>query len=141
VKLHQHLVASLAVSSIVYLATSSKTIAVTSFVTGVFLDMDHLTDYWVEHPYSFAVKHFFETLERCKLSKNYLWFHSIELLVPIIFIACIARDAKMIGISIGFAQHIFFDSIFNFIYPTSYFLSYRASKKFISSQIFDNTGR
>ena len=140
-RLHEHIVASVVVSSGIYAATNSKTIALVSFCTGILLDLDHVTDYWVQHPLSFSIPHFFEIVESCKLNRNYIWFHSLELLVPLVIITVITRSAVLLAISIGFAQHMLFDSIFNYIYPTSYFLYYRWSKKFMSEHVFDHPDR
>ena len=138
-KLQEHVIASVVVSGGVYLATRSKILALVSFFTGVFLDIDHVADYWIEHPMSFNVGHFFEIFETCRIDKTYLWFHSLELFLPLAAVTVLTRSEIMLGLSIGFAQHMLFDSIFNFIYPTSYFLYYRWSKGFASEHVFNKT--
>ena len=137
-RLQEHIVASVVVSAGVYAATRSKAMTIVSFLTGIFLDIDHVSDYWIEYPFSFDLPHFFETYEVCNVKKNYIWFHCIELLLPLTLISYFTRSAIVIGISMGFAQHMLFDSIFNHIYPTSYFLYYRWSKGFVSEHIFNH---
>src|SRR3989339_184496 len=51
-RLHQHIVASGLVSSAVYGATRSPTIAIACFFTGFLVDADHLLDYWMSYPLS-----------------------------------------------------------------------------------------
>ncbi|OGS03833.1 MAG: hypothetical protein A2339_00855 [Elusimicrobia bacterium RIFOXYB12_FULL_50_12] len=135
-RLHQHIIASVAFSGGIYGITGSKSIALASFVTGVLLDLDHVTDYWLEHPLSLNVPHFFEMVDACKLRKTHLWLHSLEMLIPLAVAVWLSKSAILLGISIGFAQHMLFDCLFNFIYPGSYFLAYRIQKGFKSECVF-----
>jgi hypothetical protein len=60
-RLHQHIAVSSVVSLGLYAWTQSLPIAISSFLAGFLLDLDHLIDYWREHPAKIDLIHFFKT--------------------------------------------------------------------------------
>ncbi|MFC1501041.1 hypothetical protein ACFL58_01150 [Elusimicrobiota bacterium] len=112
-------------------------IAISSFVIGILLDLDHVSDYWREHPFKMDLIHFFETCQESKLKKIYLWLHSIELIIPLVIIVYFTRSELFLGMFIGFMQHLIFDQFFNPIYPQTYSLFYRFKVKFENKKVFN----
>lgn len=136
-RLYEHVAVSVVVSFTVYAITKSFIIAISSFLAGVFIDVDHLIDYWFEHPFRFDIVHFFKTCEEYHLKRVILIFHSIELLLFLGFLVYILREPLLLGITIGIAQHILFDQLFNRIYPFTYFFVYRFNQGFVNEKVFD----
>ena len=135
-RLHQHVVASGILSGGIYALTRSPEVAAGSFVTGVFMDLDHIFDYWMAHPFKVDLAHFFETCEEYKLPKTYLFLHSFELVVPLSLLAYFTRSPWITGFLLGWAPHMVFDYFVNGAYPFSYFIVYRMANKFDITKVF-----
>jgi hypothetical protein len=139
-RITNHLIASTVFSSGVYFITKSPTIAASSFFVGIFLDLDHVIDYWRQHPGSLDVKHFIETCEKYRLKIITLIFHSYELLFVVALLVFLTKSRLLFGASLGLAQHLFLDSIGNDINPdySSYFIIYRWRVGFSSDKVFSH---
>ncbi|MCX5781983.1 MAG: hypothetical protein NT145_04685 [Elusimicrobia bacterium] len=136
-RLTQHIAVSSIVSLGLYAWTQSFPIAISSFLAGFLLDLDHLIDYWREHPIKFDLIHFFKTCEEFRLVKVYLFLHSIELLLPLGFLAYYSRSPWVLGFLIGFSQHMLFDHLLNPVFPYTYSFFYRWNKGFANEKVFD----
>jgi len=139
--LDKHLIASGVVSAGIFASTGSLKIAAASFVTGVFMDLDHVIDYWCEYPFSLNVRRFFEVYDRVSLEKTRLFLHSAELLVAAAAAAYFTRSGLIAGLVLGVSQHLALDQFFNEVYPAGYFFVYRLSTGFKAQKIFRNTRR
>ena len=139
-RITNHLIASTIFSSGVYLITKSPVIAASSFFVGIFLDLDHLIDYWRQHPGSLDVKHFVETCEKYRLKILTLFFHSYELLLIVAALVYFTKSSLIFGAALGFAQHLLLDSIGNKINSdySSYFFIYRWKAGFEGNKIFSH---
>ena len=139
-RITNHLIASTVFSSGIYFITKSPVITASSFFVGIFLDLDHLIDYWRQHPGSIDVKHFMETCEKYRLKIITLIFHSYELLLIIAVLVFLTKSKFLFGISLGFAQHILLDTIGNDVNPnySSYFFIHRWRSGFKHSEIFSH---
>jgi hypothetical protein len=74
----------------------------------------------------------------CKLKEVYLILHSVELLVPLFFLAVFTKSAWALGISVGLALHLVSDYTGNSIqHPATYFFLYRWSHDFHFDKAFD----
>lgn len=127
-KLKNHIVSSGIVSSVVYIATNSALSAAVSFLAGVFIDLDHFIDYYLNYGFTYKIKmkEFYEVFDEIKLPKIYVFLHSFELLIVFwILIFLIPLGRIYLAVAIGMTQHIFLDQIYNPVFPRAYFLSYR----------------
>lgn len=106
-RLSQHIFISGAVSLGIFGFTKSALAGAISFLAGFLMDVDHVFDYWKQHPKRIDIKHFFSTCEEYKLSKVYLWMHSVELLIVVGIITYYTRSAIMLGCLVGFTQICF----------------------------------
>lgn len=136
-KLKNHIIASSVISSGLYVYTQSVPLAITSFLSGWLVDIDHFADYWREYPFSFNIKHFFDTCHETKFEKLFLWLHSFEILFFLSFILYLTRSSYLAGFTIGFAQHLLLDQAANPIKPLSYSLFFRWKNKFSAEDAFD----
>lgn len=113
--------------------TGSKALAVSNFLTGVFIDTDHFLDYYLSKGFStkFKIVDFYNVCMNYEFTKLYVFLHSFELLL-ILWIIAIAYPANLIwwGIVIGASQHLIFDVAINLIKPLGYSFAFRLIKKF-----------
>ncbi len=130
-KLIQHVAISIGVSALVWAVFRSSTAAADCFLTGVFLDIDHLLDYVINYGPRFKIKHFFTVFEFEAIENIYLFLHSWEFIV--IYLALLwLIDWKpvAIGAVIGIVLHLLLDHFFNAHGKFAYFISYRLFHRF-----------
>lgn len=138
VRVKQHIVSSGIISSVIYALTNSPLSAIASFLAGVFIDLDHVIDYYLNYGFNHKFKEAYEAMVNFRLSRIYLFLHSLELLAVFwVVIFLIPLGSIYCAIAIGFTQHIIFDQISNPVSPKAYFLSYRVSNKFKHESIID----
>lgn len=135
-RLSRHMAVSAAVSGGAYALSGSVPLAVSSFFTGFLIDLDHIFDYWFQHPFSTDLWHFFEICEEYRLKKVFLLAHSLEFFPLLALFSYYTRDPWVVGFSVGWAQHMAFDVAFNRSFWFSYFLTARAAKGFECGRIF-----
>lgn len=136
-QLSRHAAVSAVFSAAFFAATHSRVIAVSFFLAGVFIDLDHVIDYWRVHPFKTDPAHFFATCEEHRLKKVYLYLHSIELVFLLFVFTLLARSAVFFGITCGFLVHLICDQLSNRVYPFSYLFFYRWAKGFEINRAFD----
>ena len=137
-KIRSHVISSGIISYILFLTTNSLSSAIASFLAGVFIDLDHFLDYYLNCGFSCNLKEIYGVLAKHKIAKIYVLLHSYELLS--LFWVCIfliPLSGIYMAMAIGFTQHIFFDQIFNPITSKGYFLSYRIINKFSKESIIN----
>lgn len=139
-RLHHHTIASTLISAGLYSLTGSLPLAASSFAMGVFIDLDHLGDYWREHPGSCNIRHFFATCHEYGLRQVYLVLHSLELLPFLALALYLIRGDVMLGLFIGFAQHMALDHYYNRTHGPSYLFIYRWQHGFLNAHVFKGKG-
>ena len=113
-----HAIISLSIGGVLWAVTKSPYSMASAFFTGVFIDIDHLVEY-----YWWFVKE--------DNSRIIYFFHSYELLVPAFLAGYFSGwDPVVLGASIAFLGHLLTDQIANPVGPFGYFFTYRAMKKF-----------
>lgn len=147
-KLSGHVVASSVIAVTIFLVSRNLILALSSFLAGVFIDLDHLWDYFRSEGLKFDLKDFFYKCDNFQLKKFYLFFHSFELLPVLGIFTYLAPSLKLwsvgdnnhnhllIGTLIGFSQHLFLDQVFNRAELLGYFFFYRWRKGFSGESIF-----
>ncbi len=114
IKPYQHVTVSLIIGAAVYLYFKSLACGVASFLAGVFLDIDHLFDCYINYGLGFKLENFYTYCRETKFRKIVLIFHSYELIIifwAAIFIFSLGDIAK--SIAIGMTQHLIFDQLNN----------------------------
>ncbi len=130
-KLRSHVFASVIFSSIFLLVFKSWPVAISSFISGVLIDCDHVLDYMWSYGKRFRVKEFFDTYHKQKMLFVMIIFHSWDLLFLLnIYAFLISGNPWIIGITIGFTQHVALDQILNRRYGWLYFFFWRLKKGF-----------
>ena len=138
-KLKNHITVSLIFSAFLFAISKSWTIFTSSLISGVLIDCDHILDYLWSYRKRFRVKEFLNT---CYCEKDYkcgVIFHSWELLAILSICASLMSwDPWIVGLTIGFAQHIVLDQIFNKTNRLTYFFFWRMKNRFNLKKIFPN---
>lgn len=126
---------SLVIGAAVYLYFKSLACGVTSFLAGVFVDIDHIIDYYLNYGQRADWKDFYRFCTEARLQKLTLVFHSYELLI-LLWVSIIVFSLGDIwkALAIGATQHVIFDQVSNIgrsqMDRRTYFLSFRLKKGF-----------
>ena len=134
-----HAVSSLSLSVILFNFTNSLSFSVTVFLSGIFIDLDHLLDYFRINGLNLNLRTFLSTKDmHIQTKRLYLIFHGFDFaaLLSILVFTLISKEIGM-AMFLGMFLHLIMDQIFN---PTiskwAYFLVYRWKTGFLSEKSF-----
>jgi len=131
IKLRYHTIASLGFGLAFYLFFKSFASALTCFLVGILVDVDHYFDYIKTTGWNLNLKQFFHLSYGAKLDRFYLLFHGYEYLLLFATIIVMSDYNLLISAAgIGYLQHLILDHIFNPVKPMAYFLTYRLKNGF-----------
>ena len=136
-ELWQHTVISAAGSGAIYAVTGSLPAAAAFSATGIFVDLDHIPDYWRDHGFNLNLKPFFAHFDRKAPETLWLVLHGWEWpIAGLILGSKLGWPAWLLGAVGGWLLHLSLDQIFNRFQPMGYWFWYRAragfeSRKFI----------
>jgi dolichol kinase len=126
-----HVVTSGIISAFVWIGFRSFGCAAVSFITGIFIDLDHLVDFYSQHKFTLKLKRIYCACLRVRFKKLYLLLHSYEIIAMLWAAICVFSLSNMWkAAAIGITQHIIFDQITNPINTFGYFFTYRVMKGF-----------
>lgn len=126
-----HAAVSLVVSALVWLWFSSFAAALACFLTGVFVDLDHVIDYGLNYGARIRPRHLFRAFEVEMFDNIFIFLHAWEwILVALVILWLVDWQPVMVGVALGFAVHLVFDQLTNRHNPWSYFLTFRAAHRF-----------
>ena len=122
------------ISGGVFYIFGSWAAAAASLVSGIFIDMDHLLDYFVNYGINFDFRKFYSACSEVRFKRLFLLLHSYEFLL-IMWVLIYAMKLGLVwkGAAIGFTQHIVLDQLFNSrsdAKKLKYFFLYRLMKGF-----------
>lgn len=124
-----HVLVSLLCMVIVYLIFHSTKLALICLLVGIFIDLDHLIDYFLYFGLKFSWIDFFKG-SFLKSGKIYLFLHSWELIVPLwIWGIYFKQEILASVIMIGFIAHLLIDQ-FREKKTFMYFLTFRVLNGF-----------
>ena len=130
ITLKAHIIATVPLSCALYFITGKPAPAALSFLSGVFIDLDHIYDYLLYSKFKFCLSDFFYTCNNYKLTKFYLLLHSFEILVILWFVYAFTGSVLLLCFNSGYTLHLLLDQFSNLTRPFSYFHLYRISKSF-----------
>lgn len=133
--LGQHTVVTLIIGGIFYSLTRSCAGFIGLVIGGIFIDIDHVIDYFLQTGINFRIKYFFKWCHELHWDRIFLFLHSIELILLFWIIIFIFNPGIFwTGFVIGVTQHILFDIMFNTgrvkLHILFYLLIFRISKGF-----------
>ena len=146
-KTSTHVYSSAILSGTIFALTQSAPMAVSAFVSGVLIDLDHVPDFLIFSGERFSIKAFFSWFHDTKWEKVTLLFHSYELYLMLCIITFMYPDPVLVGVLLGCGLHLALDQIglrsfglrFGFQpAPMYYFLSYRYYVGFHKSRLLRN---
>jgi len=107
-------------------------IAVTAtFLAGTAIDVDHLMDFFLNRQGRFTISRFVSVCNQYRLSRIYLFAHSLELIIPLVLAAFILDAPLWVrGAALGVVVHMAMDLYGNGLYIKAYFLSWRIAVGF-----------
>ena len=130
-KLHHHTAFSFVISGISYMIFKSWGLAIASFLSGVFIDLDHVADFIREYGWSLNVKKFFRVFHNGCFKKVILLFHGWEWLLLWTALAWLTSwNPWITGILIGLTQHLILDTYYNAPTPLTYSILWRMRREF-----------
>ncbi|MFQ6026146.1 MAG: hypothetical protein ACE5Q6_01375 [Dehalococcoidia bacterium] len=112
-----HGVISAAVGGGVWAATGSVEAASLTLIVGVFMDVDHVYDY-----YQWYIKR--------RPNKIYLWFHAWEYSIAGLILTAFFYHPLLLATALAHLAHVITDHLHNHMSPWGYSLSYRIIKGF-----------
>lgn len=141
-KLQHHIVSSTLAAGIVYLLFKSWSMTLSCFLSGIFIDLDHIYDYIREVGFPFKVKGLFKAAYNAELNRWMLVLHSWEILFSLGIIAWFMNwNPWVTGILIGFGHHILLDKLHTGDRLFSYSFIWRWKYNFEYVTIFPNDAR
>ena len=136
-KLKHHVTISLIFSAFLFVIFKSWKISASSFISGVLIDCDHVFDFFKEFRRRLQIRELFEIYYSKKHIYSWTIFHSWELLFLLGICAFLMSwNPWIIGITMGFTQHIILDQIFNKTNKWEYFFLWRLKNGFIKEKTF-----
>jgi len=110
---------------VAYFYAKSMAALIIIFISGVFIDLDHIFDYVSNHRFK-DLRSFFRKLYNVEIKKVYLLLHSFEIMIILwVYIIVFSPHEYWTYLAIGFSTHIVLDRLSNPLNPGGYFLLYR----------------
>ncbi|RJQ42628.1 MAG: hypothetical protein C4538_13245 [Nitrospiraceae bacterium] len=132
-----HIAFSSLLAGIFYIITKSWTISVASLISGIFIDLDHIYDVLREHGRPFTIERFFSICYSCNFHKIMLPMHGWEWLLLFWAAAWFTKwNPVVVGILIGYSQHLLLDALNNSPHFLTYSLIWRWKKGFDYDETF-----
>ena len=132
-----HIASSALIAGILYLVFQSWRMALSCFLSGIFIDIDHIYDYLREVGFPFRVKDFVHAIYNDTLNRMTLFFHSWEVMFLILIIAWLTNwNPWVTGILIGFGHHIVLDKLYTGEHLRTYSFIWRWKRNFHLELLF-----
>jgi hypothetical protein len=137
-----HVTYSVLISGVLYLFFKSWSMALSCFISGIFIDLDHIYDYVREFGFPFKVNNFIHAVFNHDIPTVTLILHSWEVLVLIGIIDWYMNwNLWMTGIFIGFGHHLILDKLNNGERLRAYSFIWRWKNNFEFEKIFFNDAK
>lgn len=137
-----HVASSALIAGVLYLFFKSWSMALSCFISGILIDIDHIYDYVREYGMPFTVKKFFTAVYGDNIPRLTLIFHSWELVLLAGIIAwAYSGNPWLAGIFAGLGQHIVLDKLNNGERLRSYSFIWRWKKQFEFEAVFTNLSK
>lgn len=129
-----HFAVSIILGVFLYYFTNNLSLFFLCLASGIFIDLDHLVDYFTYYGLNFNLLKFFK-IDFLKSGKVYVFLHSWELLIILFILGFyFNHQLEALALGLGLTGHLMVDSLFQkAILP--YFLTYRIYHKFDANRI------
>ncbi len=131
-KLGHHIAFSTIFSGILYMVSRSWGMASACFISGIFIDLDHVLDFFIIYGRPFSIERFFQVFyHELKFKQIFLILHAWEWLILLFAAAWVTGWSPwFVGILIGSGHHMILDYINNGGYIWSYSIIWRWRNNF-----------
>jgi hypothetical protein len=134
----EHLIISSAGSAAILAGGGGYEAAAAFGVMGVFIDFDHLADYWPQTGFNTDVRRFMGFFHRRQNQRMLLFLHAWEwclgTLLGLLILGC--HLAWPYWACIGWFVHLLLDQRFNHLHPFAYFFMFRVQRGFKSELLY-----
>lgn len=139
-KVQHHVGISLILAIGLFTAFRSVSLSVATFLTGIFIDIDHSLDYLREYGWRFDIKFFFHSFNHTLYKKVILLFHGWEWAIILVICSIASQNQIVTGITIGIWTHLLCDQFTNGVSRWGYFFFFRLRRDFVVSRFFPGKG-
>lgn len=143
-KLPHHVAASSVLCGGMYASSGSLVLAISAFISGVLIDLDHVLDFLFFAKDKFTIRNFFTYYHKNLWDRFAGVLHSWELMFLLLVLSCLFRHPLIIGVASGAFLHMLMDQVVNPriipIHRLFYFLAFRMSKGFKRKLILVESG-
>lgn len=131
-----HAIASFFLGMAIWFFTKSIYAALLCFVSGTFVDFDHVIEYVVHFGRKgLSIKEIYRVCNERLFEKLYVVFHSAELAILLCVLGVYTKNIYLLAISAGYTSHLILDFIGNPLHLFSYFLLRRFMRKFKAERL------
>jgi hypothetical protein len=121
-----HIALSSVVSLFLWAVFRSYALAFSNLLAGVLIDLDHLIDHFAHYGFRTSVREFFDACYERTYHRAYLVLHGWEWLGGVLFAAWASGwNPWLVGLLVGWTQHLVADQFSNRPSPWGYSLLYR----------------
>lgn len=120
-----HLLAAIAIMLITYLIFASLPLSLVSGLVALFIDFDHLFEYYLAEGLNFNLKKFISGKHIGRLGRAYVLLHAWEWVILLTVICFIFAEPLFLAVSLGLTSHYLVDIVTNKVKPVYYFLIHR----------------
>ncbi len=133
----QHVTVSVTVGAILGLFLRSWAAAFSCCIAGIFIDLDHLIDFWVNRGFSVNIRQFFDFCYRGTSSTFCIVLHGYEYIPFFLWFGSVPACRNIgWGLTLGYTLHLLGDQFFNtHLSRWTYFFSYRLYHRFAWNKI------
>lgn len=135
--LHEHAIISGVGAAGVGLATGDWVAASAYFTVGVFIDLDHLADYWREDGFNLNLRRFLGFFDARLPQRQWLFLHGWEWAGSAFALSFSPwAPAWAYWAALGWLSHLLLDHCTNDLKPLAYFYFWRARHGFASKTLY-----
>jgi hypothetical protein len=136
-RVEQHAVMSAVIAGAVWAVSRSWEMALSSFLAGIFLDVDHVVEYVREFGWKPDLRQFFRASYEREYQRAVLVFHAWEWLpLIVLFVWWTGANPWAAGAAVGWFQHLACDQLANTNHAGAYFITWRWKHRFDHDTFF-----
>ena len=136
-KIEHHITLSAIISGILYAIFKSWGLSIASLITGIFIDVDHIIDYFFENGFRIQWRESLNYFYKEEHQRITLLFHGWEWLCCLGIAAVLTEyNLWVTGALIGYGHHIISDYFYSKTGILTYSLIWRWDKRFDSKTLF-----
>ncbi|TFH14060.1 MAG: hypothetical protein E4H02_10640 [Lentisphaerales bacterium] len=136
-KFETHIVVSTCVSGALYAVFRSWELALSAWIAGVLVDLDHVPDYLIQFGPRLDIPRFFNSFPEGEYNRIFILLHAWEWLPIMLAVSWVTGwNPWLLGWLVGHSQHMILDQVGNRAGMFTYFLLFRARNRFVSRKCF-----